>query len=135
MSLAIVIVYPKRLSQSCQLRSIRQSLIKMALKDEKEKVIKIKKKKSFKKYWCCLVFCTEADSLCLVYSWRESCLLNTNKARAHLHGRAPDSFQTRNSYSSDRTWDLLHRSSSLTHWATAAQKKYKPSLIKKLEKK
>ena len=48
MSLAIEIVYPKRLSQSCQLRSIMQSLIKIALKDEKEKVIKIKKKNRLK---------------------------------------------------------------------------------------
>ena len=29
---------------------------------------------------------------------RESYLLNTNKARAHLYGGAPDSFQTENSY-------------------------------------
>ena len=47
---------------------------------------------------CCLVFCPKTGSLCLVYSRRESYLLNTNKARAHLHGGAPDSFQTENSY-------------------------------------
>ena len=39
-----------------------------------------------------------AGSLCLVYSRRESYLINTNKARAHLYGRAPDSFKTENSY-------------------------------------
>ena len=47
---------------------------------------------------CCLVFYHKAGSLCLVYSRRESYLLNTNKARAHLHGGAPDCFQTENSY-------------------------------------
>ena len=47
---------------------------------------------------CCLVFCPRAGSLCLVYSRRESYLQNTNKARAHLYGGAPDSFQTENSY-------------------------------------
>ena len=47
---------------------------------------------------CCLVFCSKAGSLCLVYSIGESFLLNTNKARAHLYGGAPGSFQTENSY-------------------------------------
>ena len=45
-----------------------------------------------------LVFCPKAGSLSLVYSRRESYLLKTNKARAHLYGGAPDSFQTENSY-------------------------------------
>ena len=39
-----------------------------------------------------------AHSLFLVYSRSDSYLLNTNKARAHLHGGSPDSFQTENSY-------------------------------------
>ena len=56
--------------------------------------------KSTKNVFYCyyLVFCPQAGSLCLVYSRRVSYLLNTNKARAHLYGRAPDSFQTDNSY-------------------------------------
>ena len=46
----------------------------------------------------CLVFCLKASSLCLVYSRHESYLLNINKAREHLYGGAPDSFQAENSY-------------------------------------
>ena len=52
-----------------------------------------------------LLFSVHAGSLCLVYSRRESYLLNTNKARAHLYGGAPVSFQTEK-YSGDRTRDL-----------------------------
>ena len=44
------------------------------------------------------VFYLKAGSLRLVYSRRESYLLITNKARAHLYGGAPDSFQTENLY-------------------------------------
>ena len=44
------------------------------------------------------MFFPKAGSLWLVYSRRESYLLNTNKARAHLYVGAPDSFQTENSY-------------------------------------
>ena len=47
---------------------------------------------------CCLVFCLKAGSLCLVNSRRESDLLNTKKARAHLYGGAQDSFQNENKY-------------------------------------
>ena len=47
---------------------------------------------------CFLMFCPKAESLCLVYSRRESYLLNSNIARTYLYGRAPDSFQTENSY-------------------------------------
>ena len=44
------------------------------------------------------MFCSKAGLLCLVCSRRESYLLNTNNARAHLNGGAPDSFQTENLY-------------------------------------
>ena len=47
---------------------------------------------------CCLVFCPKTGSLCLLFSRCESYLLNTNKARENLHGGAPDSFQTENSF-------------------------------------
>ena len=42
--------------------------------------------------------CPKAGSMCLVYSRRDSYLLNTSKARAHLYDGSPDSFQTENSY-------------------------------------
>ena len=44
------------------------------------------------------LICPEAGSLCLVYNKCESYFRKTNKARAHLYGRVPDSFQTENSY-------------------------------------
>ena len=44
------------------------------------------------------MFCPKAGSLWLVYSIRESYLLNNNKARTYLYGGAPDSFQTENSF-------------------------------------
>ena len=77
--------------------------------------------RSFAHTFCCLVFCLKAGSLCLVNSRRESYLLNTNKARAHLYGGAPVSFQTEKLiYKREWNLDLTHRSSSLNHWATAA---------------
>ena len=54
----------------------------------------------FKKLYNYTVFvflCPNASSLCLVYSRRESYLINANKTRAHLYSGALGFFQTHNS--------------------------------------